>query len=326
MIRIAVAFFFLLVCEAGFGQRPFGTFNHSGIITPTPATERNFIDTVMPISFIPQNEGGLGCFTGVYNAPDSGYVTGNNKYGDLDKAQFFSLSKMGLGSPATIQNVIVYFGLKTLSAFPGAIYVSVYDVDTTGFQPGNVLASSLPVNLTDLNTAGQPAIFTLPVSIAVPDSFFVSVVLPQTSGDTVAITSTLDECSAFSGWSWERWSNGTWHALINSWILDVDLAIFPVMDLPQNTGVDPLFVTTQHALYPNPTRDFSQLHYTLQNAGDVKIMIINSLGKVQREIDRGFLHASIYSEDLDFSGFSAGLYHVEIFSGGLHQVYAVMVE
>ena len=326
MMRIPVISFLVLVSQTCFGQRLPGSFEPSAITFPAPGTERNYIDTVMPISFIPQNEGGLGCFTGVYHAPDSGYVSGNNKYGDLDKAQFYILSKMGFGSPGTIQQVAVYFGLKTLSAFPGAIYVSVYDVDTSGFQPGNVLASSLPINLTDLNTGGLPSVFTLPLPVSVKDSFFVSVVLPQTNGDTVAIVSTLDECTAFSAWSWERWSNGTWHSLVNSWILDVDLAIFPVMDLPFNTGVNAIGLISNSRLFPNPSSSYTQLSYTLQGSGDVKIRIYDALGKVTEEINKGFQPAGSYSENLNFSGRVAGLYHVAVFSGGLLSMQSMVVE
>src|SRR5438477_12145131 len=55
---------------------------------------RNVIDTIVPASFIPANQGGLGCFTGIYFS-DSGYVTGNNAYGYLEKAQFLDLAPMG---------------------------------------------------------------------------------------------------------------------------------------------------------------------------------------------------------------------------------------
>src|SRR6186713_2841794 len=54
---------------------------------------RNVVDTIVPVSFIPANQGGLGCFTG-YVSTDSGYVTGNNQYGDQEKAQFYGLSHM----------------------------------------------------------------------------------------------------------------------------------------------------------------------------------------------------------------------------------------
>jgi hypothetical protein len=104
--------FFFVLTHFAYAQRPYGDFNFIEIESSHNATSRNVIDTVTPVSFIPANEGGLGCFTGIYNAPDTGYVSGNNQYGDLAKAQFYSLSQMGYGRPATIQSVVVSFGLK----------------------------------------------------------------------------------------------------------------------------------------------------------------------------------------------------------------------
>ncbi len=79
---------------------------------------RDITDTILPLSFIPASEGGLGCFTGIYSSPDSGYVTGNNQYGDLEKAQFFALSQMGYADSGSLQSVLVKFSYKTQNAYP----------------------------------------------------------------------------------------------------------------------------------------------------------------------------------------------------------------
>src|SRR4030095_2602271 len=56
------------------------------------SNNRNIIDTVYPLSFVPVSDGGLGCFTGVYTAPVAGYVSGNNQFRDREKAQYFDMS------------------------------------------------------------------------------------------------------------------------------------------------------------------------------------------------------------------------------------------
>jgi hypothetical protein len=125
-----------------------------------------------------------------------------------------------------------------MSPTPESISVNVYAVDTPDFRPGAIIALSNPVNLTAVKTDGSTTMFTFPAPLTLTDSFFVGLDLPIFTGDTIAIVTTHDDCVGFSNWSWEKWADGTWHSLLNSWVLDVDLAIFPVMDLPYNVGIE----------------------------------------------------------------------------------------
>lgn len=326
MQRSFLVTFFMLFSYCSFAQRPVGIFTPHNISTTEAGANREYIDTVKAASFIPQNDGGLGCFTGIYPAPDSGYVTGNNKYGDLQKAQFFSLHQMGRTAPGILQNVQVQAGVK--SAVAGSqVFVYVYDVDTGGFWPGNLLAVSNPVGIGDIDITGQVSTFTFALPVTVGDSFFVSVLLPPNAGDTMAILSTVNDCRAYSGWSWEQWSNGTWHSLVNSWILDVDLAIFPVIDLPFNVGISNISSTAiSGTLFPNPAMEQTKFTYQVTKAGTVAITLMDEMGKIIQQSNRGYVDAGTFVETINVRNLPAGFYLVSIRSGNLQQEFSLLVE
>jgi hypothetical protein len=311
MKQIAIIFILFLASELASAQRPYGAFQPMNLTAP-PVSERDYIDTVKPLSFIPINEGGLGCFTGVYSAPDSGYVAGNNKYGDREKAQFFSLSKMGFQQPATIQNVAVYVGIKTMNSLPEDIFVRIYESDTSSFQPGNLLATSNPLNLSAISTGGIASLFSFISPVSVVDSFFISVVLPQANGDTIALVSTLDDCSAVTGWSWELWSNGTWHTLLNSWILDIDLAVFPIMDLPFNVGIQESLNNAAVTLYPNPASEMANLAFNLPAQANTTVTVINQTGAEMMFYEMGLLDKGVHNFSMELSGLPNGTYTLSI--------------
>ncbi|MCS6991613.1 MAG: T9SS type A sorting domain-containing protein [Chitinophagales bacterium] len=186
-------------------------------------------DTLRLKSFVPVQQGGLGCFLGYYAAPAGGYVTGNNVYGDREKAQFFSLQALGYATPAELERVLIRVVYKTIAHPDATVQILVYGKSPASSSPGELLAISDPIMLSELPTNGELSSFGFAAPVQLQgDSFFVSLQLPVQSGDTVVLQSTDNGCRQFPHWSWERWADGTWHTLLHSWVLDVDLAIFPV--------------------------------------------------------------------------------------------------
>ncbi|MCY7409787.1 MAG: T9SS type A sorting domain-containing protein [Chitinophagales bacterium] len=269
---------------------------------------REVVDTIYLPSFIPVFEGGLGCFTGVYAAPDSGYVSGNNQYGDLAKAQFYSLSKLGLGDTGAVKNVLINVAYKTLSAFPGDVYAQVFNCDTDAFRPLDLLGTSNPVNLSAINSQGANTLFTFTTPVQVSDSFFVSIVLPNAKGDTIALLSTDDGCVTNSGWAFEMWNDSTWHQILNSWILDIDLAIFPVADLPI-TGIANTISDNDVSVFPNPVNDACNISFQNKSAQSFTLKVYNQTGSLVLEM-KDFDLANRQSLAVDFSKFPNGIYNV----------------
>ncbi|HYV91045.1 MAG TPA: hypothetical protein VE978_04655 [Chitinophagales bacterium] len=271
---------------------------------------RNVIDTIMPVSFIPSGQGGLGCFTGIYSS-DSGYVCGNNAYGDLEKAQFYALTALGYSGTGAIQSVLVKFAYKTQNAYPEDIVVKIYSVDTSGFAPLTLLGTSEFLNLSSISTSGGYTSFFFDTPVQVSDSFFVSVQLPRNGGDTLVILSTEDNCVGTTGWAWEQWYNGTWHSIFASWIRDVDLAVFPVMDLPFGNGIVPLAEASRLHIYPNPATSFVAVQLPDENAFPVSIRILTPDGKIARHFN-SFENAPGNSLLIPLNGLMPSLYFLEI--------------
>ena len=244
---------------------------------------RNVIDTIVPLSFIPVSEGGLGCFTGIYPAPDSGYVTGNNQYGDLEKAQFYDLGRMGYADTGAIQSALVNFAYKTQNSSPEDIVVKIYDANPGGFEPANLLGISQSINVSSINANESYTLFHFDTPVPVSDSFFVSVQLPSSTGDTLVILSTQDNCVGNSSWAWEQWKNGTWHSIFNSWILDIDLAIFPVVDLPFGDAVIEAPSAANLKIYPNPATNFITIQFPNGINSPVSIYLSDLEGRLVKE-------------------------------------------
>ncbi len=151
------------------------------------------------------------------NQGDFGFLAGNNSYGDQAKAEEFT-------APAgnNVTGAYVFFSVATINAADSntTIAVNVYDTTGTGGSPGNILATT---NITLASIAAQvTAVGTLQqlVPLYVPfysapavttGNFFIGVVLPTTTGDTVAVFSNSQTTT--SGRGWEQWQDGTW----NSW-------------------------------------------------------------------------------------------------------------
>lgn len=326
MNRCIQAVLLIFLCHNTIAQRNAGSFiplicqqhNSDGV--------RDYVDTVKASSFIPASEGGLGCATGLYTAPDSGYVAGNNKYGDLQKAQFYSLHKMGYMAPGILQGVQVFSGTKSTLAGSSQVVIQIYAVDTGGFRPGNIIATSNPVSIQDIDISGMGNTFSFPAAVTVEDSFFVSMVLPATAGDTLAIVSTIDDCSAFTGWSWEQWSDQTWHTLVNSWITDIDLALFPILDLPFNTGLPAANDGNIYGtVFPNPARQQANFHYELTSPAVFSMTLVNAAGIMvsERQIIR--YTAGSFDESIDLRQCTAGLYLLKIMEGEHIQIFRIQV-
>lgn len=323
---VLITLLLLLWQPYSFAQRPAGAFASLTFPEYAASGTRDYFDTLMAGSFIPQSEGGLGCATGIYPA-DTGYVSGNNSYGDLQKAQFFSLHQMGYTAPGYVQDVQVRFGKKVTLSGTSVVFIKVYEVDTAGFWPGELTAVStaVPVNSIDVSGAGNNFHFIAPFLVG--DSFFVSVVLPTETGDSLAVLSSINNCRSFTAWSWEQWSNGSWHTIVNSWLLDMDLAIFPVVDLPFNVGVQGEPADRINAiLSPNPASGQTQCSITLPQSGNVSITVLNELGSRVRYIDKGLLSPGAYSLPVDLIDLPDGCYYLVLTCGNQRRILPLVIQ
>ncbi len=160
---------------------------------------------------------------------DSGYISGNNAYGDLAKAQRFSAY-----APYThvTGGLFWIYAADDMGAQGAVVRFSVWD-EAAGEPNAQLATVDVSLDLLDqvvpvggtfvqiffngpVNVAGNP--FYMGVEMLNFDPQDSLAIVIQTNGDAV----TPDQ-------SWEQWSNGTWSSLNNAYGLDADLHIYPYM-------------------------------------------------------------------------------------------------
>ena len=63
--------------------------------------------------------------------------------------------------------------------------------------------------------------------------------------------------------------------------------------------------------YPNPTTDLLKIKFNIENNNDVKIRIVDALGKELTARDLGYLSSGTYRESFNTSNFYTGVYFIE---------------
>jgi len=236
----------------------------------------------------------------VYGSSNGGYVSGNNGYGDLAKADYFS----GATSGWTISDVYIYFYTATGSS--SQVPIKIWNNNGTGGAPSTVLGTvNIPISTIISNVGSSSttlAHFAAPV--AQDGTFFVGVVLPTVTGDTVAIVTNTDG-DTNPGTGWEQFDTGVWYAYssADSWEMNIQHAIWPVLCDPTNVSTSA--ANNKISMYPNPANDKLNLYFGNYN-GEVDIVISDILGKELMRFTNNV--SSLSNIKLDISGLQSGMY------------------
>lgn len=233
-----------------------------------------------------------------------GYVTGNNFYSDLAKANYYSLSEA-----IKITGLLVDFAVAT-----GAdqdIELAIWNNNGSSGQPGTKMASRMiAMNTIKSNVANNQLSFVSfdpPVSLNHP--FYAGFILPTAAGDTLASWSNVDG-DTFPGIAWDLWEDNTWVPISddNSWALDLAMGIHPIVEY--QTGITDLHEVENLAVYPNPTT--GKFVVDLSSFSSKKtIELVDMTGAIifSRELD-----ASQSSVKLDLGDQYTGIYFVRVIS------------
>ena len=198
------------------------------------------IDTLKPASFSqscfvnPQTS--LVIYASDYVSPhDSGFVSGNNVYGDIEKAQhYINTSSLTIKGCAILLNRATSSHTNSVGA-----KLKLYSFSSL---PSILLATSAIKPMDSLNNNGY-TIFNFTSPVIVTSDFLVSIVLPQNTGDTMAIYSTKVNCNSGASLSWERAVDSTFGTIHTNWNFsntdNIDLAIFPLIETT-TTGISNL--------------------------------------------------------------------------------------
>lgn len=339
----------LLAAATLFAQVRPTTFTPSRTLSLPTTAERGIGDTV-----IIRNLGVEDTTFNIYSwqAPQWGFATGHNSYGDLGWAEKYNV--VASDSTLDVIGVLGYF-VGTVSASSTAFAsFGVYDADGTsgaasagGPTYAGVPGTQLTVvtkAYTDIDVSGAGLEFT-PITppVHVEHDFFMSFELE--AYNPVGITDSLGLIVAVEGSrpaddtlkngqpfcrNAVKWSDNVWYdeyyqntnSLIN-------YILFPVVIVQAGTvGVDAGLSRgnlTYQGNYPNPANTTSNMKFTLKDNTPVTINVYDMSGRLMFSQNEGEMLAGSHDVALNVANLAAGSYLVSITTnnaaiGGMFQV------
>lgn len=268
-------------------------------------------------AYIPASFAGGTCTLTVYGAGTTsvsgGYVAGNNRYGDKEKAMRYTLAEKNLMLPATVSNVSLFIGTKKAGGpGTGVMTVKVY-ADNAG-SPGALLGTSDTKTISTLTAGSYTANifnFTTPVSLTT-GAFFVSADFSGAGQDTLSLAQSLDGCPTTSTLSaWDKDNTNAWGTMKAGWNMSTDLGIFPIVTAEQldvnvkEISKDGLSLSPA---FPNPAKDEVNINFSLSQAGNAEIALFDVTGKQVEHVKLENLQAGSHSTKIDVSALNAGIY------------------
>lgn len=227
-----------------------------------------------------------------------GWVSGNNTYGDVEKAEYYSSAT--LSNTQITGAMVLFFKSGTLGTKgTGACNLKLYNGNNTTGPAGGAIATAnatltnilanTPVNNVQYvadPTVGylNPIIYQHKYTFATPQNtpasgFLLSVVLPTTVGDTAVVFQNGLDASA-TNTAWELWSPSGWYAFSNtsSWGSTASLAILPIVC--PTTGIGSNELGQSISIFPNPSNGNFNFGVSLDAASDLKFEIYNAVGQM----------------------------------------------
>ena len=231
--------------------------------------------------------------------PDDGYVTGNNSYGDKVKAEFYT----AVGNGKSITGFVAEFAIaKSVSNSNANITFGIWDNSGANGKPGIMKASAtypLSYIIEDIQE-NWLTVVNLDEPFAPTGPFYVGVILPQTTGDTIALWCKKSEPS-YVGTAWEQYFDNTWHDIGVSWDLHFSMLLHPVVC--QMVGIEEV-TDSQASISPNPSngivnikawRNKSVINLEVYSISGSKVYAKSYPGAVTNfNIDLGFLPQGVY--------------------------------
>jgi hypothetical protein len=288
-------------------------------------------------------------------SPDAGYVTGNNCYGDLEKAEYYAASTYSHIPSAKIMGAIVLFFKYNTMGTGGnpnsSVGLKIYNRTSTTFTgipsgnaPGSVIGSTNTTlgNITsatavnNVTYCGNPSIsfvnpiivpfkfnFSSPINAPASGGFFCSVVLPPGATDTAVVFHNQNTSSQNTGY--EYWApSGPWYEIGTAWggNFNYNLAILPIMNCSATAVGQNQQVNNHVTLYPNPSQGISNVIFTYEQPRNVNIKVYNSLGQLIHHTE--YMNVTRRAIVLNLSEQPEGFYQVEISDGQERNTFKVL--
>jgi len=288
-------------------------------------SSKNVHDTLMPLSFH------TGTDT-LYKFPDSvgtGYYFGTSMLGDRALAQEYKV-----WSPYVVYGIALKVGAFLKVGSADTLNVLMYKLDGPGTDSSGPVTNApdtafLNVMFPDslVNTTGLTFI-TFPDSITVYQNYAAALGLTEMKDDTIGLISTKDGDAHNSQRSWSRWSDGTWHTILDplSWNMDLDFGIFMIVNsasagINDNYFIDGIKLSQNQ---PNPTNGSTLIQYEIDKDANVCLEIYDMSGKLVLSSKQGNQAAGKHNIIINTTDFNSGIYYYSL-KAGVHRLTKKMV-
>jgi hypothetical protein len=261
----------------------------------------------------------------IYPSLGGGFASGNNAYLDKVKAQEFRA-----GNLCNIHGILLYFGKKRFASLSDSSYVGInfYHLNGTGRNtvsasaacPGNIFHHD-SIKVADIDTINGN-VLTYNNPLYTDSNFAIGIDFDQlNAADTIALYTNKNGDAGSREQSWEQDAAGNWFTLKYNWPLNVDFAIFPIVNT--SVGLD-LIRTNKPSLIlsPNPTYN-----------GQVNIHISTSLVKTINVYNSNMqlVPSESFAKDeanltIQIGTPSKGIYFIEVQSKNNIQIEKLIVE
>ena len=242
----------------------------------------------------------------------NGYVSGNNKFQDKAKANYFP----EYPEKVEIRGLLMEFAVAIQKTGSNPqITFAVWDNTGPQGSPGVIKkTASLPLSQIAgdvINNTFTYVQFDDPMYVTAP--FYAGVILPTTVGDTVALWTNTDGDEG-SGIGWEQWSDNSWLPYsdpTDGWNLHISNAIFPVV-CASSLGMEHLLKAEDILIFPNPATDKVTVKLDKSGLSPVKVSLYNIMGGLMSISTN---HFSPFSVTIPLNGYTKGLYFMIIEAG-----------
>ncbi|MBP7497273.1 MAG: S8 family serine peptidase [Bacteroidales bacterium] len=266
------------------------------------------------------NKPPLCCICGAKN----GCVGGNNKTGDISKADFFFNI-----NPVKIAGVEIYFGYATnASGTNPNVKVTLWNNYGTDGAPGDIIDYATVPLTTIMNdiTNKVPTFVSFPNKPLITEPFYAGVQLPDKKGDTIVMMST-DYRDPYAvpngvGTAWEQWDDKKWVAIndhqtnwsymdgsTQKW-MQISFAIFPVA-CPFEDFIKVNSTPSRINIFPNPAKDMLNIDFGKTKIKNCEIGIYDLTGRLKKS--QKILNPASFAS-IKLEGLSEGIYLLKIVS------------
>lgn len=255
----------------------------------------------------------------LYKDQLGGYAVGTNFFGDIAKAQEFTVDDT---TRYNIRKVMFFFAAKKKAAQDSFLLVNIYKIDSIGFAAGNTtkacpdsIIATRKLFLDSIDTiAGHPTVLDFEWGVSTKGKFAIGFDMSHLdTADRVGLYSTKDSSALKTELSWEKQSNGRWYTMLRSWPLDVDFAIFPIVD---KTAIGIKELDNQNTLtlsiHPNPANSATIIQFTLTESSPVQLNISDKSGKMIQQKKYSLIEKGMHTLNIPTSELADGVYALTI--------------